>query len=233
MYSLHTTTAYQSSLISFLSAIPRERGIRNMKDILNSEIFIYVQDSGGNQVFNRTYDKTLNDILKSVRTFTIPIYSPVIFPNVSQRNTAALGPKVINDLILQSLMNGPQNRDRYGVPFVKALKKPVVTYYMMILYTPGYPYASEINRITQYMVEAGLTKFWLSHFKKKTFSGEKWRKEILNEPFGMDNVEGAFWIWISLLFWSSLCFVFELFVFYLGNNKKRMRFFAEYCDCGF
>lgn len=207
-YALHTSTAYQSSLIVFLSEIAREKPYETLKDLAESDLkFLYVH--GTKMMYNQSHHHLWDLILKPNRLTYMP-YSDITRITESRDHFTVFSKSIV-DYSLQA----DRFYDKYGFPLFRALAEPFSSDYVVFYVSPGHPLLHEMDRIILWLFDAGLTEYWA-----KLYTGRQRSKTLLlREPFGLVNLEGAFYILTGALVFSFAVFVGELMMFYFSQRK--------------
>jgi len=101
--------------------------------------------------------------------------------------------------------------DEFHFPKISILPEPVLTYSTAFPYAKGFPLRHQFDEITQRLVEGGFPNLWFKNFLNPTYKINFVSKQYVKEAFGLDNLEGAFWIFIMCLGFSLSVFVLEVF----------------------
>lgn len=197
-YSVHMSTAYQSSLIVFLSEIAREKPIETFQDLAESDLkFLYVV--GTDVMYNQSQPELWEEILKPERVTYMPFTD---LTKVTDGDHFTVASKSIVDYFLKA----DKFYDNYGFPLFRPLDEPFSSDYVVFYVSPGHPLLHEMDRVILWLLDAGLPKYWA-----RRYAGKQRPKTLLvREPFGLVNLEGAFYILSAALVLSFIVFVGEL-----------------------
>jgi len=210
-YSLHTTTAFQSSLIVFLSSIPREKSISSMDELAQTKLKTIILD-GSQYQLNQTRYELWTSLMRPGRVTYVPYLQ--ISKVIAGEKAALLGPKLVMDLELQN----ERFFDEYGFNLVSSIPEEVMTIGMTAYMSPGHPMFHEMNRITLTLVGAGLTQHWGDVFVRRKFAKPQ---TVVRESFGLDNVESSFWIMGIGLMICIIVFILELIFSSISKHPKK------------
>jgi len=203
-YSFHITTAYQAALITFLSEIPRLPAISSVRELGESSLPVIVHSSLMSDFEMRMKDSpnylTLQD---QVQYPNGRLHSNIM----SHKNVSLLGSSMSRSIDFRSYY------DEFMYPLVH--KIPTEHWNMAICFylSKGHPLFHLMTKYTYYLVEAGLPKKYHSPFLNRP----KVHKRMPKEPFGLSNLEGAFYLLMLLLTISFFVWsVEQLYFYYIG-----------------
>lgn len=194
IYSLHITTAYQSSLIIQLSDSPREKEIKNSKDL--SETDLNVEFHIGHKPIVEDLAETDPDIAK-IKTENRIRYTDYLDLSVVENSPerALLGPKIAFGFSLLE----DKYYDEFGHPSVLMLPTPVFTSYMAYHVALGHPLQPFLKSCLQHLIEAGMPEHYIKEISKMK------RPRLRNlQPFDIENVIGPFQLYLMM---TTLCLI--------------------------
>jgi len=210
IYSLHITTAYQSSFIIFLSDVVREKPIKDVGDIVDSGLKI--------EFFESQYH-IIQDLAKSSSQYAaLTKGDRALFVNymhlasVAAWNISLLGP----GLAFRYLIRDKQYHDENGYPLVTALKKEHFPGDLTTYISRGHPLQPILHQYSRRLVEAGMPIYYLREQLTPDIRQMRFR-----EPFDISNVEGPFLLHLSLLAISFFVWFFELLYYYFTTSKHK------------
>lgn len=217
MYSLHITTGYQSSLIIFLSDVPRMKAIDTVEELSASDLIIQFHEGH-------------RDLMTAMSE--LPVYAALNDPKRSTYGSinhlewvanpgkhALLGAGLPHALKRDSMKGF---HDEYGYPLVKTLREPFYSHDMRFCISRGHPLFSLIDRYIQMLVEGGFPQFFINEIVKRPT-----RMTRHLQPFGIENVQGPFVLLLALLGISFIAWLCELLVYcfwkYFGSRSPRRK----------
>jgi len=212
LFILNVATAYQASLMVFLTHAPREIGFKTVSDIINSSVFIYIQDSLTNSEKN---DPILDDPLLKYRTLRIPFALPTMAAR-TDRKLVVIGPKIVSQIYIQ-FVEEANIFDKFGQPLLLILPEKGISIAYAMYFKRGYPMIKEVNTVTQWLIEAGLPNIWADSFIIRKRKKLELTQVLVKLAFSLKNMKWVFWILIAMLTASLVIFVLE-FVVYFGEK---------------
>jgi len=212
MYSLHITTAYQSSFIVFLSDVVREKPIKNVEDIANSDLKV--------QFFETEY-KSIQDLaniskhyaalVKPNRGFFVNILHLVY---VSANKFSLLGPKIAFQYQIRPRFFYDDN----GYPKILILKDELFPAEISIFISRGHPLQPFLHQYSRRLVEGGMPIYYLREQMKHDIIPMRYR-----EPFNIGTVEGPFLLHVGLLTISFIVWLVEMIYFHALRNQSKTK----------
>lgn len=213
LYSLHITTAYQSSLIIFLSDIPREKPIDSLEDFAEADLDIMVHIQFEPLADELAKTSAYREILRPEKlTFHDYLHLERI---VETGACALLGPLISFGFSLIADKNYYYDEKRF--PKVLILKNSIRSFHASFLLSKGHPLSPILSKYILDLLAAGLPEHFL---KEQLRPAPRPLRQI--EPFGMDEIEGPFYLYLGLISVSCLAWIAELIVFYC--HRKELKF---------
>lgn len=198
IYSLHMTTAYQSSLIIFLSDVPRQKPIRQLSELVESNLKVQFHES--HRPFLNIY--STSPLIAALNTPKRAIYSNLLnLALVADGENAALGP----NLAFFSRIREEEFYDEYGYPKVISLEQGVRDSRLCFYISKGHPLQPLLDWYTLLLIEAGLPNHYAEELTKKP-------RSLVRRvaPFGLQNVAGAFVLFLAMMVACCLVWLTEI-----------------------
>lgn len=210
MYSIHITTVYLTSLIIFLSDVPREKSIRTWEDLDNSPFPVEFHEGQRYLLSHVTNPHIISMLNRTGKGIFTPYLHMASVANPG--NLAVLGPKLsFGAKLLQD-----EYFDEFGYPKVVILTPSVFNSHLCFYVSKGHPLFPLMSRHMLQLVEAGMPQHY-------AFEESKLPRRVSRQlrPFGIENVEGPF-----VLYGLMLCFSFTFLLAEccIGACKKKLKF---------
>lgn len=202
IYSMHITTAYQSSLIVFLSDVPREKAFQNTQDLVDSTLTVEFHENHRNLLEERSSSPIIASFNKSDR---IMFTHYLNVPKAAEGETAFLAPRLSFSTIIQEDVF----YDKYNSPRIIILPEPLTTVRLNFFISKGHPLQPLLDWYTLLLIEAGLPDHYAKELTKKPRS---YVRRL--QPFGVQNVAGAFVLFLVMTVFSFLIWLGELLLSY-------------------
>ncbi|PSN50089.1 Ionotropic receptor 571 [Blattella germanica] len=222
LFSLNIRTAYQSSLISFLTNPRFHEPIRNVEELLNSGIK-YGFYPGIRSWFDDPNDPKMNEIFKNY----IKCYDNIKCLNrmAYQRDFAVAGGK-FNKMYLAA-----KHFTRSGKMLYLPMKINISFIYICMMFQKGSVFLDRFNEVIGRIITGGFIGHWWEEIKSKNLE-----PEIVNHANEYDDdddhfqvlnfvhLRGSFLLYTIGLSVAIIVFLLELVCnsFYRGNSRNKM-----------